>query len=63
MSDKRMSEMTDDEIRELATAPGPPAADAGVCLHAGQVCVETESCGCPCSFCLAEADEARRNEG
>jgi hypothetical protein len=37
-------------------------ADEGVCLHAGQVCVETESCGCPCSFCLAELDEARQAE-
>ena len=37
-------------------------ADEGVCLHAGQVCVETESCGCPCCFCVAEADEARRRD-
>lgn len=38
------------------------SADEGVCLHAGQVCVEPEGCGCPCSFCLAELDEARRDE-
>lgn len=44
----------DEELRLLK------GADEGVCLHAGQVCVETESCGCPCCFCLAEADEARR---
>ena len=37
-------------------------ADEEVCRHAGQVCVETESCLCPCPFCLAEADEARRLE-
>lgn len=37
-------------------------ADEGVCVHAGQVCMEPEGCGCPCSFCLAELDEARRDE-
>lgn len=37
-------------------------ADEGVCVHAGQVCMEPEGCGCPCSFCLAEADEAQRDE-